>query len=214
MPRPAVAALTSIAPRRGAAERRGTGRVITILRVAKLICLDGEELCMVRNIASGGAKLRVYSDRRVGERIVLELRSGQSVPGEIKWVRDDSVGVAFDGPIDAEAVLSTTPAIDRQPSRPPRLATHAVGRLTIGGMALSVAIVDLSQGGAKLHLDTPLPDGAEGMLEIASLGKKMVELRWQRAGAAGFAFVAPLSLTELTAWTSARRAELPETSRR
>ena len=68
--------------------RRSDRQVVTVRWVAKMTGEKGQELCLIRNISTGGVMANIYSTHEVGEQISLEIRSGQQLQGEIVWMRD------------------------------------------------------------------------------------------------------------------------------
>ena len=64
-------------------ERRTNPRHVTVLRVAKLITPHGEELCLVRDISTGGLMAHIYSELKVGDPVTAEFKSGHVAPGKI-----------------------------------------------------------------------------------------------------------------------------------
>src|SRR5688572_11518627 len=66
-------------------ERRETDRHVTILRVGILVVEGRRELCLIRNVSSGGLKAHVYSPLVVGQRVAIEFRTEQPMSGTIVW---------------------------------------------------------------------------------------------------------------------------------
>ena len=58
----------------GPPERRQQDRVVTILRVGTLIIESRRELCLIRNISTGGLLAHVYSPVEADQRVIVELK--------------------------------------------------------------------------------------------------------------------------------------------
>lgn len=187
--------------------RAGDNRLMTILRVGKLIVGEGvQELCLIRNISEGGLMAHVYSSHEVGDRVRVELRSDTQVAGTIRWVRDDNVGVEFDENVDVAGVLSHH-APEGQKPRAPRLDIRGVARLKIGEDFWRVEVRDLSQGGARVIIDVPLQIGEEAVITIDGLRSTKAIVRWQDDSQAGLEFIPRLPFDELIAWLALRGGE-------
>lgn len=179
-------------------------RLITILRVGKLIAGDCQELCLIRNISEGGLMAHVYSAHEVDDRVVVELKSDTQIMGTIRWVRDDNIGVAFDERIDVGELLRHHPADDGKRPRAPRLDIRGYARLKIGADHWRVEVRDLSQGGAKVKIDDPLPVGEDAVVTVDGLRPVKAIVRWQEFGQAGLEFIPRIAFDELIQWLGLR----------
>lgn len=185
-------------------ERRQGTRLITILRVGKLISADSQELCLIRNISEGGLMAHVYSHHQIGDRVVIEFKSDQHVSGTIRWAEDENVGVAFDEPIDVAEVLRTQAAGDGKRPRSPRLEVRGRARLKVGEEIWRVEVRNLSQGGAKIEIAAPLPIGEDAVITVDGLRPVKAVIRWQEFGCAGLEFIPAIPFDELTQWLGLR----------
>lgn len=187
-----------------APERRQAERYTTTMRVGTMKTERGRELCLVRNISCGGLRARVYGDVPVGTHAEIELKSGQSVAGEVIWAEDDQIGLRFDRPVDVADVLSTaTAAAEGQRSRLPRIEIRRFATVRCGVRVLRGETVNLSQGGVKLSLPAmqmPPEEGAAVVVAIAGLDPVPGTVRWSRAGEAGVEFNSLIPLKRLFAW--------------
>jgi hypothetical protein len=82
-------------------DRRDEERHLTLFRVGSIIVNDRRELCLVKNISAGGASIRAYSALKPKQPPRIELKEGQAVSGQVKWVRGSDAGVIFDAEVDA-----------------------------------------------------------------------------------------------------------------
>lgn len=187
------------------ADRRQGQRLITILRVGKMICARNQELCLIRNISEGGLMAHVYSPHEAGDRVVIELKSDHCVAGTIRWVQDDNVGIVFDEKIDVTEILRNRGAEDGRKARAPRLDVRGYARLRIGSETWRVEVSDLSQGGAKVKVSDYLPLDEDAVVTIDGLRPVKAVIRWQEDDYVGLEFLPLIPLDELVHWLDLRR---------
>lgn len=114
-----------------AQDRRQNARHLTVFRVGKVTRAEGEELCMVRNISSGGAMAHVASPYDLHEDVILDLRLDEQIGATVSWVGERVVGLTFHEPKDLAAVPASPGAKGPRASAP-RLKVPAEGRLQVG----------------------------------------------------------------------------------
>ncbi|MBK5265240.1 MAG: PilZ domain-containing protein [Alphaproteobacteria bacterium] len=193
------------AAKAGDEHRQSERQVVTVRWVAKLTAANGQELCLIRNISAGGVMANVYSSHELGEKISLEIRSGQQLDGEIMWMRDGCIGVHFFSDVDIAEMLKTASS-DRKGLRvrPPRIEVYGSANIKVGSRTYCVDLCDLSQGGVKVTLPEPIEPGNEVVVSITGLEDRKSLIRWQRNGRAGLSFVRPISFELLVEWLSAQ----------
>jgi hypothetical protein len=182
-------------------ERRRDPRHLTILRVGALIAESGRELCLIRNISAGGVLAHIYSHRVAGERVSIELKSNQRIPGEVVWVSDSNVGIQFEEPVDVAEMLSSQAVLENgwQP-RLPRVEVDRLATLRCGARVYGVNTRDISQGGVKIETDQPLDLGSAVVLTLDRFRSLHGVVRWCDDGLAGIAFNQLIPFHELMAW--------------
>ena len=94
-------------PRASTENRRADMRVRTLFRVGALRIDGMRQLCLIKNVSSGGARIRPYEPLLPGQKLRLELGDGTTIPGAVKWVDIDEAGIQFDAPIDVLDFLGT-----------------------------------------------------------------------------------------------------------
>ena len=182
-------------------DRRRDPRQMTILRVGALVGAHGRELCLIRNISSGGLMAHVYSHHEQGDRISVELKSNHPIAGCVQWVEESNVGIGFDEPIDVEEMLADQAAIDNGwRSRPPRVEVDRLASLRCGAQLFGVNTRDISQGGVKVETDQPLEPGSAVVLFPERFRPIHGVVRWCQGGFAGIAFNEVIPFRELMAW--------------
>lgn len=189
-------------------DRRSEPRQIALLRVALLHAEGTKELCVVRNISSKGLSARVYRKLAAGEKVQIEFRSGERLEGSVIWERDWEAGIAFPEPIDVDAVLAGKWITEAGRGRSlPRIELSCRGRLKVGLQSYSVALQDISQGGAKVRAQTPIADKGDAVLSLPGLEPVMGVVRWVGGTEAGISFNQCLPFDELARWIQAHRTE-------
>ncbi|MCW3798832.1 PilZ domain-containing protein [Sphingomonas sp. BN140010] len=184
-------------------ERRDDERHMTLFRVGTLIVGDRRDLCLIKNISAGGLMLRRYCQLHVGQRIAVELKTGQPIAGSVSWVGESQAGMAFDQPIDVLSILAT----DEEGPRPrmPRIETQAAVYVRAGAQTWRLQCCDVSQGGVKLVAAAPLTAGSDVVVTLSGLPPQPGVVRWSAGEHAGISFNRPLSLTDLVGWLQGQR---------
>jgi hypothetical protein len=174
-------------------------RVVSLYRVGALTVDGSRELCVVRNVSSGGLMLNSYSDIEPGARIAVEFKQGESVEGLVAWSSGMNVGMRFDEPIDVTTILATTVHEGRRP-RMPRIGIES--RITVceGADVHGALALDISQGGVCVESKSQLALGADVVVRIEGLAPECGVVRWRKGDCYGLGFNRLLSVTALAAW--------------
>lgn len=190
-------------------ERRTDDRSkISVYRSAKLRWAGYEALCLIRNISPGGLMGKLHVDLPPGEPVTVEIRSGHMIAGHVAWSSGGMVGVQFDARIDVLEVLHAP--VHGEPGlaqRMPRLRIACPTSLLAEGMRVSIALVDVSQGGVKIEADF-LHEGDEVTVAIRGLDPRRGVVRWAHDGLAGIGFLVAIPFDTLARWALDRQAEL------
>lgn len=182
-------------------ERRRAQRHITVLQVAKLVTDTCEELCIVRDISSGGLKAEIYCSLRLGEKVQIEFKAGQQVSGHVVWIEDRQAGIEFDQTIETEQLLVRREHdAEGHPLRAPRLKVDMPGMLRVRGEQTSVQVRDISQDGCRVRSDLLLKPGTGCEIALPGLGFRMAAIRWFRDNHAGVRFHERLSYQDFANW--------------
>ncbi len=182
-------------------DQRAAKRFTLVLRAAKLICPAGEFLCILRDVSTTGAKVRLFHELPLGDEFTLELGSGVQHPMNRVWARDSHVGFRFaDGPIDAAALMAEAGPL---PKRQIRLRLERPALLWIDGAACGCALNDLSQQGARVEVQPRLPIGGKVRLAVPGLPARTARVLWRRGRAHGLVFEQSFALDELAALAAA-----------
>jgi len=183
-------------------ERRGEERQTTLLRVGKLLVEGEQRLCVIRNISSAGAMIKLYQPIDEGARIEIEPTPDCPAEATVLWVRDDLAGVAFTDPVDVIAVLKGEGRAGpyRRVARTPRLSVRRPARLCTEDAEFEVLLCDLSLNGAKIVTEQVLVEDSEIALFIDGLPALPGRVRWCHDAMAGMEFDIPIAMDMLAAW--------------
>lgn len=167
----------AIGPDGCSAERRSSRRSSLMFRAAKLLCESGEYVCIIRDVSATGTRLRLFHAVPHEPHLFLELPSGERFAMERVWQRDDQAGFRFSCSIDVAEFI-------REPSpfarRPIRLRLQRPALVATGGVHRPVVLRDISQHGAAIDADGPIPVGQTLRLEIDGLPSRFGCVRWRR----------------------------------
>jgi hypothetical protein len=164
------------------------------------------QVCSIRKISAGGAVVHVDGPIAPGERLDLELMTGEQLGGTIAWQRGAEVGLRFDAPIDVFALIAQD--IVSQPGerrRMPRVELVVQGLLETEAGTELVTTRDISQGGAKIDMPFALPVDARILITLDGLPPLQGVVRWSDDHVAGIAFLPELRWQELMLWLKERR---------
>lgn len=185
--------------------RRTDQRHLSVFRVGKLITSAGQELCLIRNISSGGLMAHIYSAHVPQEAVEIELKAGRTVKGSVVWARDKKIGVQFDEKIDVAEVLAPQPGDSDMVPRAPRLDIRRRGRLRIGAHYQLIELHDISQGGAKLSPAGDAKADDEVILLLEGMPPLPGLVRWHHDNMIGVTFKTSIPFEQLASWVPANR---------
>ncbi len=187
-------------------ERREGTRHLTLFRVGAMMVEGRRELCLIKNISEGGMMIRPYCELTEGTELKIELKTGFSVTCEVSWIRDGSVGVEFDRPVDIVEILSGSS--DGPRPRMPRIEVDCFATVRDGGEVHRMRVHDVSQGGVKLESARVLDEGVDLVVSLPGLGPQSAAVRWSEDGFLGVTFNRLMPLGELVDWLRATRDQL------
>ena len=171
-----------------------------------LTCGSVRRACWVKKISAGGAVLGCDHDLALGDRLELELMSGEQLAGRVAWRRGGEVGLSFDTQIDVFAIIAQD--IVSQPGerrRMPRVELACPALLETGGRTEYATTRDVSQGGVKLDVPFALTPEQKVIVTLEDLRPVEGVVRWSDGNVAGIAFLPELKWQELMLWLKERR---------
>jgi hypothetical protein len=177
------------------AERRSSDRQRAIMRVAKLVSRQGEFICILRDVSSGGVGIRAFHDLPLSEEMSLVLGNGASFP--LRHVRGGPQGpaFAFQEPVDVVSILQEP---SPYPKRAIRFEVSAPMELTVGDDQFEVIALNLSQQGVRIETDARLAIDQPVVLSSQFLPDIEAKVRWRRHGEYGLVFQTSFTLHEFS----------------
>ena len=163
------------------------------------------EICFIRKITPLGAVLCIEGEVKPGERLDLELLTGDRLSGLVDWVQGNDVGLRFDEEADLFALITRN--LVQQPGdarRMPRIELNCAAWLEAGSRREIVTIANLSDGGARIEVRTPLVAQEKVILTLDGFRPAPATVRWVQGRSAGLAFEPELPWQELMPWLRRR----------
>lgn len=174
-------------------EQRAAPRFTSLIRAAKLVGSQGEFVCVVRDVSTGGVRLRCFHTVPEDRIMELQLQNGESFV--IERVRQDGLEASFRflRPVAIERLVQE--AWDH-PRRPLRL--NIVLPLTLRTTSGSVAAVtqNVSQQGCRVECAIPLAMAQSVIIESPHLPGIRAKVRWRVANGCGLVFDDTFSLND------------------
>jgi len=187
----------------GPDDRRDGDRHMTLYRVGSLSIDERRELCLIKNISAGGMMARVYCTIPQGPCVSVELKCGQPIAGTVTWFREPNVGISFDRPVDVIEILSAS--LEGPRPRMPRIAIDSIVTVRDGASIYRLRSCDVSQGGIKLHCETPIEPGSAVVVTLSGLEPQPAVVRWSDSAQMGLTFNRSLPLHLLVEWLQDQR---------
>lgn len=159
------------------------------------------EICFLRKISPLGAVLCMESPPVKGERLDLELLTGDKLSGAAEWVRGKEVGLLFDEAADMFALITRN--LVQQPGDArsmPRIELDVPAWLEAGSRREIVTVRNLSDGGARIETRVPLVAHEQIVLTLDGFRPAPAIVRWVQGCRAGIAFAPELPWQELMPW--------------
>lgn len=178
------------------ADRRTSGRVLTVYRIARIRTDQDEGLARIQNISDDGMKLQVHFPVHLGDSITIQMSDETILKGRVIWNAGTDCGVRLDEGVDGGALLKELAARAR-PRKAMRLPVETAAVATSENGTGTVYIRDVSQRGMKVEHDGSLAEGLEVKLRLATGLERRGVVRWSRDGIAGILLLDPFTAQEL-----------------
>jgi hypothetical protein len=171
------------------------------LDAAAIFVSGSREPCSIRKISSLGATVRSELVPALGERVAIELPTGQRPTGKISWTDGRELGVRFDDYIDVVALLnrklvSLTP--DRRTM--PRVEVRTPVYVKCGENLCLATLRNISAKGLQLEGDELPAVGTYVSVFVEGLNIPAGEVVWKRDKLAGIEVFEELSWTSIIPW--------------
>lgn len=174
-------------------DQRSAPRFTSLIRAAKLISEQGEFVCVIRDVSTGGVGLRCFHPVPADPVMALELQSGEIF--QIERVRGEGCDASFrfESEVALERLVRDS---EHYPRRPMRL--NITMPLTLRTLAGPIAAVthNISQQGCRVSAALPLAIAQSVIVESPHLPGIRAKVRWRRNGEFGLVFDDTFSLRD------------------
>lgn len=189
----------------GLEEQRAAPRFTSLIRAAKLVCGQGEFVCVVRDVSSVGVRLRCFHDvpRDVG--MALELQNGEFFPIELVRCEGNEASFRFLASVPVERLVQEAWLYPRRSLRL-NIAIPLTLRTLTGPAAAMTQ--NISQQGCRLECGVPLAISQPVIVESPHLPDIRAKVRWRQGGACGLVFDDTFTLADFA--LHAARLQYPE----
>jgi len=160
--------------------------------------------CAIRKISALGATLRGI-EAKPGDRLAIELPTGQRVAGTIAWASGGEAGLGFSQPVDVLALINRK--LISQPTERramPRVEIRCEAAVKCGQDYLAATLRNISALGLQLEGDRLPAPGTYVNVFIEGLNVPPGEVVWRRGRLAGIELFEELSWSSILPWIRAR----------
>ncbi len=175
------------------ADMRVAPRITMLIRPAKVTTLEGEFVCVIRDVSATGVSVRLFHSPPIGQRATLETEAGQTLEMERVWVRGTDAGFRFADPIDVAELISGQ---TRFPKRKLRLKIELPVIVSVVGKEHHAIVRNLSQQGARIECDERIAIDQIVRVRAENLPEVRAKVRWRRGRDYGLVFEDTFLLAE------------------
>ena len=157
--------------------------------------------CEIRKISALGATIGSDLVPPLGERVSVEIATGQRPGGRIAWTGRGEIGVRFDDSIDVVALLNRQ-LVSQTPERRtmPRLEVRATAHVKCGENFRPAMLRNISAHGLQLEGEELPSAGSYVAIFVDGLNIPGGEVTWTRGNLAGVELIEELSWTSIIPW--------------
>lgn len=157
--------------------------------------------CEIRKISALGVTLRSDLEPALGEKVAVELATGQRAAGKIAWTGRNALGVRFDDSIDVIALLNRKLVSQTRERRTmPRLEIRCTAHVKCGEHFVPSMVRNISARGLQLEGDELPAIGTFVSVFVEGLNMPSGEVMWRQGSLAGIELFEELSWTSIIPW--------------
>ena len=157
--------------------------------------------CEIRKISALGVTLCSDLEPALGEKVAVELATGQRAAGKIAWTGQNALGVRFDDSIDVIALLNRKLVSQTRERRTmPRLEIRCTAHLKSGEHFVPARVRNISARGLQLEGDDLPGIGTFVSVFVEGLNVPSGEVMWRQGSLAGIELIEELSWTSIIPW--------------
>lgn len=182
-------------------EDRSAARAEGPFDVAAIYQAGVRQECFIRKISALGVTIGSDLVPALGERVSVEIATGQRPAGKIAWTGRNELGVRFDDCIDIIALLNRK-LVSQTPDRRtmPRLELRCLAHIKCGGNFWPAMLRNISTGGLQLEGEQLPAAGTYAAVVVDGLNIPAGEVVWKRGNIAGVELLEELSWTSIIPW--------------
>ena len=157
--------------------------------------------CEIRKISALGVTVGSKLAPALGDRVAIELATGQRPAGKIAWARRGELGVRFEDSIDVVALLNRK-LVSQTPERRtmPRIEVRCIAHLKCGGRFWPAMLRNISSGGIQVEGEDLPANGTFVSVFVEGLNIPAGEVVWRGGNLAGIELFEELSWTSIIPW--------------
>jgi hypothetical protein len=157
--------------------------------------------CEIRKISALGVTVASDIAPALGDRVLVELATGQRPAGKIAWSDGEELGVRFEDSIDVIALLNRK-LVSQTPERRtmPRLEVRCLAHIKCGEHFWPAMLRNISSGGVQLEGREMPAVGAYVSLFVEGLNVPSGEVVWSKGELIGVELLEELSWTSIIPW--------------
>lgn len=166
-------------------DQRGAPRYTSLIRAAKLVCGQGEFVCVIRDVSASGVSVRSFHKLPTDKSLALELQNGETY--ELELVRSEGLEASyrFEKPIEVERLIRENWAYPKRGLRLNIMLPLMVSSLT--GRA-NATTLNISQQGARIECDQVFALAQRVTISCEGLPDIRCTVRWRRDANYGLVF--------------------------
>lgn len=174
-------------------EQRAAPRFISLIRAAKLVCGQGEFVCVIRDVSATGVSVRTFHRLPTDAAIALELQNGETY--ELELVRSEGFEASyrFVTPIAVEQLIQEDWGYPKRQLRLNIMLPLVVSALTGRGMAVTL---NVSQQGARIECDHVFSIDQRVTISCDQLPDIRCTVRWRKDANYGLVFEDTFTLAD------------------
>jgi PilZ domain. len=157
--------------------------------------------CEIRKISALGATVASDLAPALGDRVLVDLATGQRPAGKVAWTDGSELGVRFDDSIDVIALLNRK-LVSQSPDRRtmPRLEVRCLAHIKCGENFWPAMLRNISSGGVQLEGREMPATGAYVSVFVDGLNVPSGEVVWIKGELIGVELLEELSWTSIIPW--------------
>ncbi|GMN03378.1 PilZ domain-containing protein [Erythrobacter sp. MTPC3] len=186
-----------------AGEMRSAPRFTLLIRAAKLVSLQGEFVCVIRDVSETGISMRLFHALPSDKAFQLSMPGGAAYNVAPVWERDNEAGFEFSEPVDIAKLIHEA---GEYPTRGLRLSVcFPVTITSISGKSDAI-VENLSQQGARIECDSDYSVDQSLLIESDQYKGARAKVRWRQGSHYGLVFDDTLTLGDFARLTARMQA--------